>query len=108
VTFTGGGLESLDEVTCTILDEALKDRWSGRLPPRVPQEEAEAFVWGPWESNTSASVQTATNRTPQTRPTRGSPAGTGGDRADGIPVTQHAIAYLIFALIGTLGLGSCA
>jgi hypothetical protein len=67
VTFTDGGLESLDEVTFTILDEAGKDRWSGRLPPRVTQEEAEAFVWGPWEFNTNASVQIATNRMSQTR-----------------------------------------
>jgi hypothetical protein len=43
VTLTGGGLERLDEVTFTILDEAGKEHWSGRLPPRVTQEEAEAF-----------------------------------------------------------------
>src|SRR5579872_4544918 len=62
VTFTGGGLESLDEVTFTILDEAGKDHWSGRLPGQVTHEEAEAFVWGPWEFNTGASVQIASNR----------------------------------------------
>jgi hypothetical protein len=67
VTLTGGGLESLDEVTFTILDEAGKEHWSGRLPPRVTQEEAEAFVWGPWEFNTNASVQIATSRVSQTR-----------------------------------------
>jgi len=62
-----GGVESLDEVTFTILDEAGKDHWSGRLPPRVTQEEAEAFVWGPWEFNAAASVQISTNRMSQTR-----------------------------------------
>jgi hypothetical protein len=67
VTLTGGGLERLDEVTFTILDEADKEHWSGRLPPRLTQEEAEAFVWGPWEFNTNASVQIATNRMSQTR-----------------------------------------
>lgn len=68
VTFTGGGLESLDEVVFTILDEAGKDHWSGRLPGKLTQEEAEAFVWGPWEFNTGASVQIATNRVSQARP----------------------------------------
>lgn len=67
VTFTGGGLESLDEVTFTILDEAGKDHWSGRLPGNVTQDEAEAFVWGPWEFNTNASVQIASNRVSRTR-----------------------------------------
>lgn len=67
VTLAGGGLERLDEVTFTILDEAGKEHWSGRLPPGVTQEEAEAFVWGPWEFNTNASVQIATNRVSQTR-----------------------------------------
>jgi hypothetical protein len=67
VTLAGGGLERLDEVTFTILDEAGREHWSGRLPPRVTQEEAEAFVWGPWEFNTNASVQIATNRMSQTR-----------------------------------------
>jgi hypothetical protein len=67
VTLAGGGLERLDEVTFTILDEAGKEHWSGRLPPRLTQEEAEAFVWGPWEFNTNASVQIATNRMSQTR-----------------------------------------
>ena len=33
----------------------------------MTQEEAEAFVWGPWEFNTHASVQIATNRVSQTR-----------------------------------------
>jgi hypothetical protein len=67
VTLAGGGLESVDEVTFTIMDEAGKEHWSARLPPRVTQEEAEAFVWGPWEFNTNASVQIATNRVSQTR-----------------------------------------
>ena len=54
-------------MTFTTLDEAGKEHRSGRLPPRVTQEEAEAFVWGPWEFNTNASVQIATNRMSQTR-----------------------------------------
>jgi hypothetical protein len=74
----------------------------------VPQEEAEAFIWGPWESNTNASVQIATNRMPQTRAYSRVTGRNWGDRADRIPVTQQAIAYLVFALIGTLGMGSCA
>lgn len=68
VTFAGGGLESLDEVTFTILDEAGKDHWSGGLPVRLTREAAEAFVWGPWEFNTAASVQIASNRVSRTRP----------------------------------------
>ena len=32
VALAGGGLERLDEVTFTILDEAGKEHWSGRLP----------------------------------------------------------------------------
>jgi hypothetical protein len=68
VTFTGGGLESLDEVVFAILDEAGKEHWSGRLPGQVTQEEAEAFVWGPWEFNTGARVQIASNRVSQARP----------------------------------------
>jgi hypothetical protein len=68
VTFAGGGLESLDEVTFTILDEAGKDHWSGGLPGRLTQDEAEAFVWGPWEFNTAAAVQIAGNRVSRTRP----------------------------------------
>jgi hypothetical protein len=67
VTFTGDGLESLDEVAFTILDEAGKDHWSGMLPGQLTQEKAEAFVWGPWEFNTDASVQIASNRVSQTR-----------------------------------------
>jgi hypothetical protein len=67
VTLTCGGLERLDEVTFTILDEAGKEHRSGRLPLRLTQEEAEEFVWGPWEFNTNASVQIATNRVSPTR-----------------------------------------
>jgi hypothetical protein len=52
VTLAGGGLERLDEVTVTILDESGKEHWSDRLPGGLTQEQAEAFVWGPWEFNT--------------------------------------------------------
>lgn len=68
VTLIGGALESLDEVTFTILDESGKDHWSGGLPGRLTQEEAEAFVWGPWEFNTAASVQIVSNRESRPRP----------------------------------------
>lgn len=63
VALAGGcRMESLDEVTFTILDETGKDHWSGGLPGSVTQEEAEAFVWGPWEFNTAARAQIETNR----------------------------------------------
>lgn len=62
VTLVGGTLESLDEVTFTVLDEAGKDHWGRGLPGRLTQEDAEAFVWGPWEFNTAASVQIVSNR----------------------------------------------
>ena len=63
VMLTGGGLERLDEVTVTILDETDQDHWAHRLPDGVTQEMAEAFVWGPWEFNTGASEQVVSNRT---------------------------------------------
>jgi len=62
VTLIGGGMESLDAVTFTILDETDKDHWSGGLPGTLTQEQAEAFVWGPWEFNTAAAVQIVSNR----------------------------------------------
>ncbi len=62
ITLTGGGVERLDAVTVTILDDAVQDRWSRGLPAGVTQEEAEAFVWGPWEFNTGASKQVVSNR----------------------------------------------
>jgi hypothetical protein len=68
VSLTGGRLESLDEVTFTILDETGKDHWSRGLPDGVTQEEAEEFVWGPWQFNTGASVQVMSNR--QSKPRR--------------------------------------
>ncbi len=61
-----GGIDRLDAVTVTILDDAVQDRWSGGLPAGVTQEEAEAFVWGPWEFNTGASKQVVSSR--ETRP----------------------------------------
>lgn len=68
VTLAGGDLESLDEVTLTILDEMGRDRWSGGLPGTLTQEQAEAFVWGPWEFNTAAVDQVASSRQSQPRP----------------------------------------
>lgn len=68
VSLTGGRLESLDEVTFTILDETGKDHWARGLPDGVTQEEAEEFVWGPWQFNTGASVQVVSNRQSRPRP----------------------------------------
>ena len=62
VSLTGGGLEHLDEVVITILDEAGRDHWTRGLPDGVTQEQAETFVWGPWEFNTGASAQVVSNR----------------------------------------------
>lgn len=53
----------LDEVVIKILDEANVDHWGHGLPDGVTQEEAELFVWGPWEFNAGASQQVANNRT---------------------------------------------
>jgi hypothetical protein len=64
----GGVLESLDEVTFTVLDQTGKDPWAGRLPGKLTQEQAEAFVWGPWEFNTAASHQVISNRESRPRP----------------------------------------
>lgn len=60
------GLDRLDEVTITILDEAGADHWAHGIPDKVSEEEARQFVWGPWEFNTGASAQVVDNRT--TRP----------------------------------------
>lgn len=68
VMLTGGGLERIDEVTVTILDEALPDHWAHGLPQGVTPEQAAAFVWGPWEFNTGATEQVASNRQSKPRP----------------------------------------
>jgi hypothetical protein len=68
VALAGGALEGLDEVTFTVLDEVGKDHWGRGLPGKLTQEEAEAFVWGPWEFNTGASVQIVSNRQSRPRP----------------------------------------
>lgn len=60
-----GGIDALDEVIITIQDESGADHWGRGLPADVTQEQAEAFVWGPWEFDTNASAQVVTNR--QTR-----------------------------------------
>jgi hypothetical protein len=61
-----GGIDALDEVVITIQDESGVDHWGRGLPPGVTQEQAEAFVWGPWEFDVNASAQVVSNR--QTRP----------------------------------------
>lgn len=66
VTLTGG-LDYLDEVVITILDEAGRGHWAHGLPAGVTREQAEAFVWGPWEFNTGASAQVITGRETRTR-----------------------------------------
>ena len=67
VSLKRGKLDSLDEVTITIQDEAGRDHWRHGLPDRF-EEEAKAFVWGPWEFNTGASAQVISNRATITRP----------------------------------------
>lgn len=62
------GLDRLDEVTITILDEAGVGHWAHGLPGKVSPEEARRFVWGPWEFNTGASAQVTDNRTTRPRP----------------------------------------
>ena len=44
-----GRLSHLDEVTVTVLDETGHEHWTRGLPAGVTREQAEAFVWGPWE-----------------------------------------------------------
>lgn len=61
-----GGIDALDEVVVTIQDENGIDHWGRGLPDGVSQEQAEAFVWGPWEFDTNASAQVVRSR--QTRP----------------------------------------
>lgn len=68
VSLTAGGLDYLDEVVITILDETGRDHWTRGLPDGVTQEKAEAFVWGPWEFNTGASSQVVSNRETASRP----------------------------------------
>src|SRR5664280_478163 len=65
---TDGDLERLDEMTVTILNDTSQDHWAHGLPENVTQEQAEAFVWGPWEFNTGASEQVISNRTSRPRP----------------------------------------
>jgi hypothetical protein len=68
VTLAGGRMESLDAVTIAILDETGKDHWTRGLPDGVTQEEAEAFVWGPFDFNPGASAQVISNRQSRPRP----------------------------------------
>jgi hypothetical protein len=68
VALTGpAGLDRLDEVIITILDEAGADHWAHGLPDKVSPEEARLFVWGPWEFNTGASAQVTDNKTTRAR-----------------------------------------
>jgi hypothetical protein len=65
ITLSGGTVD-LDEVVITIQDEIGTDHWGRGLPDGVTRQQAEAFVWGPWEFDTNPSAQVASNR--QTRP----------------------------------------
>lgn len=56
------GLDYLDEVVIRILDEKGQIHWASRVPTNVTEEEAAAFVWGPWEFNAYASQQVSSNR----------------------------------------------
>ena len=67
IELVGGRLESLDKVTVTILDEADREHWGAHLPADVTQDEAEAFVWGPWEFLTAAASQIVSNRESKSR-----------------------------------------
>lgn len=68
VELVGGRLERHAAVTVTILDESGQDHWTRGLPDGVTLDEAEAFVWGPWEFNTGASDQVVSNRQSKARP----------------------------------------
>lgn len=58
-----GGPLTLDSVVIAILDETGQDHWGHGLPDGLTQEQADLFVWGPWEFNTGASEQIANYRT---------------------------------------------
>jgi len=62
IELTDGRLKRHAAVTVTILDEARQDHWAGGLPDGVTQEEAEAFIWGPWELDTGAGEPVVSNR----------------------------------------------
>jgi hypothetical protein len=62
VALVPGRLDYLDEVRFAILDEVGHDHWTYGLPDGVTEGEADAFVWGPYEFNTDASEQVASNR----------------------------------------------
>jgi hypothetical protein len=68
VELVGGRLERHAAVTVTILDESEQEDWTHGLPEGLTQDEAEAFVWGPWEFNTGASDQVVSNRQSKARP----------------------------------------
>lgn len=57
----------LDEVIIRILDEANVDHWACGLPDGVTREQADLFVWGPWEFNSGASQQVMDTRTSRPR-----------------------------------------
>lgn len=63
-----GQLDALDTVTVAILDEVGVEHWAHGLPDGVTLEEAQTFVWGPWEFNTGASQQVSSNRMTKARP----------------------------------------
>lgn len=57
------GLDVLDQVTITILDEPGTLHWATGYPDGVTAEMAKQFVWGPWQFNTGASTQVSDSRT---------------------------------------------
>lgn len=67
VTLIGGRLERHAAVTVTIVDDDGTDCWEHGLPDGVTQDEAAAFVCGPWEFNTAASTQVVSNRESRSR-----------------------------------------
>jgi hypothetical protein len=68
VELVGGRLERHAAVTITILNESGQDHWANSLPDGVTQDEAQAFVWGPWEFNTGVPNQVVSNRESRTQP----------------------------------------
>jgi hypothetical protein len=68
ITLAKGGAQHLDSVVIRILDEAGVNRWGNGRPDDVTPEEAQAFVWGPWEFNSGASEQVRGSRETKPRP----------------------------------------
>lgn len=52
----------------TILDETGQDHWGQSFPPGLTPQQADEFVWGPWEFNAAATEQVISRRTSKARP----------------------------------------